>query len=292
MKKIYNKSIPLVYWNEPNFGDILSPYILSRLSDREIVHKECFRGNRYVVLETIKRLTGYIKKPLKSINYPFERNLLAVGSIISWGNNSSVVWGSGFMNTADKFNGEYRILAVRGKYTDEKLEKMGYNKCGVYGDPALLLPLVYKPQVKKRHEIGIIPHITEADYFIGKYSEDYKVIDLRTFDVEQVIDDICSCDCILSTSLHGIIVAHTYGIPAVWIKKNYINTDGFKFNDYFSSVDIPIYKGVEDYEELIVDKASRDIFLETNKNIVLPNCSLETLRTNLLSVAPFDVKFK
>lgn len=50
------------------------------------------------------------------------KNLLAIGSIISWGNKHSIVWGSGFINEQQKFKGG-TIYAVRGKYTDAKLKK-------------------------------------------------------------------------------------------------------------------------------------------------------------------------
>lgn len=283
-------TISLVYWNVPNFGDILSPFIVQRLSEQSIEHKECYRGLRYVFLETLKRLTGYVKKPLSSINYPFQNNLHAVGSILSWGNGCSTIWGSGFMNESDGFKGESKVLAVRGKYTSEKLQKMGFQGCNVYGDPALLLPLLYEPKKIKSCKLGIIPHMSEVDYFINNYADSNKIIDLRTFDVERIIEEICSCEYILSTSLHGIIVAHAYGIPALWIKKHYINTDGFKFKDYFSSVDIDLYDGFESFEELLHDENKMESLFRLHSKYSLPNCNLETLRTRLLGAAPFKIK--
>lgn len=284
-----NRSIPLVYWNVANFGDILSPYIVSRLSGQQVVHKECYRGMRYVIAETLKRLAGRVKKPLESINYPLQRNMLGVGSIIGWGNGSSVVWGSGFMNFADGYRGEHKVTAVRGRYTDEKLQKMGHPGCGVYGDPALLMPLIYRPEAEKKHKAAIIPHITETDQFAAEYAGKAKVIDLRTFDVESVIDQVCSCEYILSTSLHGIIIAHAYGIPAIWVKKNFINTDGFKFKDYFSSVDIREYAGFEDIEGIMNDI---DAFFADNKDIALPHADMDTLRRRLMEAAPFGISEK
>lgn len=282
--------ISLVYWNVPNFGDILSPFIVERLSGKEIQHRECYRGLRYVFLETLKRLTGYIKKPLSSINYPFQNNIHAVGSIVSWGNGSSTIWGSGFMNESDGFKGEAKVLAVRGEYTNEKLQKMGFSGSNVYGDPALLLPLLYEPKSNKDYKLGIIPHMSEVDYFINNYGDTNKIIDLRTFDVERIIDEICSCEYILSTSLHGIIVAHAYGIPALWIKKHYINTDGFKFRDYFSSVHIDIYDGFESFEELIGDENKMKQFFGNHSKLSQPDCDMGELRRKLLNAAPFKIK--
>lgn len=57
-----------------------------------------------------------------------------------------MVWGAGFQNPQDTF-GEGTVLAVRGPLTDDELMKRGYNKCGVYGDPGLLMPLIYQPKI-------------------------------------------------------------------------------------------------------------------------------------------------
>lgn len=45
------------------------------------------------------------------------------------------------------------------------------------------------------------------------------------------------CDIIISSSLHGIVFAHSYGKKALWIEisKNVIG-DGYKFYDYYSSL--------------------------------------------------------
>ena len=59
------------------------------------------------------------------------------------------------------------------------------------------------------------------------------IIDVKQ-DPLKTIDEICSCDMIVSSSLHGIIIAEAYGIDAVWIKlSDKIIGGRFKFNDYF-----------------------------------------------------------
>lgn len=42
----------------------------------------------------------------------------------------------------------------------------------------------------------------------------------------------------MSTSLHGLIVADSYGIPNAWIKQPQdIGGNGYKFDDYYSAFD-------------------------------------------------------
>ncbi|EOG6032459.1 hypothetical protein ACLF23_004360, partial [Klebsiella pneumoniae] len=136
-------------------------------------------------------------------------------------------------------------------------------------------------------------HLKDYDYFKNKYrsNKNIKVIDLKTKDIEFVVDEIISCEYILSTSLHGVIVAQAYDIPTLWIKHNDINTDGIKFYDYFDSVGIKPYDGFEDYESLINDYESAFV---KHANISKITTDLKKMQDNLLSVAPFPVldKFK
>ena len=63
-------------------------------------------------------------------------------------------------------------------------------------------------------------------------------ISILTDDIENLADEIVSCDIILSSSLHGIIFAHSYGIPAYHVQfKDFFNNGNYKFNDYYSSFD-------------------------------------------------------
>lgn len=122
------------------------------------------------------------------------------------------------------------------------------------------------------------------------YASKYTVIDLNTYQIESTIDDICKCDYILSTSLHGIIVAHAYNIPCIWIKKGYIHTDGIKFNDYFSSVDIPLYNGFEDIDDILKSNSTCMEFFNKNKDFSLPATPLFPIQKRLLATAPFPLK--
>lgn len=50
----------------------------------------------------------------------------------------------------------------------------------------------------------------------------------------EVVDAIRSSDVVLSSSLHGLIVAEAYGIPASWIRiSDRLQGGSFKFNDYY-----------------------------------------------------------
>jgi len=283
------KYIKLVYWNKLNLGDLLSPYIVNKLSGLPVKYKDFYflgiKGQIGLLIDFLKgRRT--IKEIMKTLFF-FEKNLLAVGSIMALGNKKSIVWGSGFMNWNESFRGG-KVLAVRGKLTNDKLIAMGFRRCNAFGDPALLLPLIVSPTENKVRDVVIIPHWTEVESFKKKYGEHYKVLDIRTADIENFISELTSCRYVLSTSLHGIILSHAYGIPALWIKKGYIDTDGFKFHDYFSSVDIPFYDGIENFDSYLKEDTWKSLFTEYEKYI-LPYKNIRDIQKKLLSVAPFRV---
>jgi pyruvyltransferase len=105
----------------------------------------------------------------------------------------------------------------------------------VYGDPALLLPLICS-ESKKKYDIGIIPHYKEYALIKNKYP-DHFVINLNNKNPKEVIKQITHCRSIISSSLHGIICAHAYGIPAAWVKfSDIIIGDDTKYKDYFLSL--------------------------------------------------------
>lgn len=283
------KYIKLVYWNKLNLGDLLSPYIVNKLSGLPVKYKDFYflgiKGQIGLLIDFLKgRRT--IKEITKTLFF-FEKNLLAVGSIMALGNKKSIVWGSGFMNWNESFRGG-KVLAIRGKLTNDKLIAMGFRHCNAFGDPALLLPLIVSPTENKVRDVVIIPHWKEVESFKKKYGEHYKVLDIRTADIENFILELTSCRYVLSTSLHGIILSHAYGIPALWIKKGYIDTDGFKFHDYFSSVDIPFYDGIENFDSYLKEDTWKSLFTEYEKYI-LPYKNIRDIQKKLLSVAPFRV---
>lgn len=286
--KFKSGKIKLVYWNEPNFGDMLSPFIIGKLSGQEIIYKELYHNVRDCFCKLVKKILCFKFKDISSILFWWEQNLLAIGSIISVGNKHSVVWGSGYINEKQAFNGG-EVYAVRGKYTDEKLKEEGFRVNPVYGDPALLIPLLISSSKIKTTDVGIIPHWSETDYFKEKFGNRYKIIDLRTCDIKRVIEEITSCRRILSTSLHGIIVSHAYGVPALWIRHNVLHDSNFKFFDYFSSVGIKEYEGFTNIDEILFSEQSYTTFFYKNKDIALPNIDIKTIQRNLLAVAPFDI---
>ena len=89
--------------------------------------------------------------------------------------------------------------------------------------------------------------------------------------------------------MHGLIVSHAYGIPALWIKKRTLHADDIKFKDYLSSVNIQVYEGFKNIEEILSSNQNcLELFLQ-HKDKSLPNLDIKIIQRNLLNVAPFPI---
>lgn len=290
-----HNQIKLIYWKDvPNIGDLLSPYIISKLSGRKIIYKRRWWGWKPYMKEIRRIFVHRQWQDLSDLTHPFERVVLGIGSILKYANYNAVIWGSGFMNSNEILRTEKgKILAVRGCLTAKKIGQE--NKVAI-GDPALLMPLLlHCDTVAPTFEVGLIPHWSEFDVFAKEYStlpsdfqKQSRLINFKSNDIKNVIRQICSCKLILSSSLHGLIIAHAYGIKALWIRKTNCGTDGFKFHDYFSSVQLPLYDGFRNYSEFLTDISGiRKLFSEKGA-LSLPNHNIiSKIQNQLLDTFPY-----
>lgn len=193
----------------------------------------------------VEKMTG--KTPVLTQKYGPHNVNLVIGSIINNAGTTKYcdVWGCGVISRNQTAKKGARFHAVRGPLTRESLIRTGHQCPEIYGDPALLLPKYYQPTVEKEYEIGIIPHYVDYKKTKSQVTDgSVNVIDLTHKNIEEVTDEIFKCKRIVSSSLHGVIVAQAYGIPAIWIiLSNKLSGDGVKFADYFLSVGIPPYRG-------------------------------------------------
>lgn len=193
----------------------------------------------------LKELTGKRLFNYGNLYIPWLKNYCCIGSIIdSLSNKHSIIWGSGIIseNKTLKYK-PLKVCAVRGHLTKQYLESYGIDCPSIYGDPALLLPLVYPVSTKsKKKSIGIIPHIwdfhDEKVLLLSQKIKNSKVINLKEYKhCQDVIKEINECEFIISSSLHGIIISDAYQIPNVWVEfSDKVEGEGFKFRDYFSSI--------------------------------------------------------
>lgn len=199
---------------QANWGDKLNPTLCARLSGRPVI-KPVTRAQRAIT-------------PIYSV----------IGSNLRSAEDNYIVWGSGIMTQDGVVAGKPDIRAVRGPLSRRRVLELGHACPDIIGDPAVLYALFYRPVVTPAFDIGVIRHFREADIPGPVLPPTVSVRDIDiTASLETVVDEILSCRAILSSSLHGSIAAHAYGVPAAWIRlSDRPLGDGTKFRDYFASV--------------------------------------------------------
>nr|WP_173420001.1 polysaccharide pyruvyl transferase family protein [Ensifer adhaerens] len=124
--------------------------------------------------------------------------------------------------------------AVRGKLSQAKVAP---DDDIALGDPAILLPLMW-PKMQARHRVTVIPHFATHQAFVDEFANclprHWSILNLLG-DPETIANEISASDLVVSSSLHGLIVADAYGVPSCWMEPHGdIKGDGFKFADYSS----------------------------------------------------------
>lgn len=202
-----------------NFGDQLSPFILEHFTGLQIEWAP-----------------------------PEEAEIVCIGSVIDslprrgW---NGIVAGAGQLRSDTETDlTEALVLGIRGHYTRSRVRTL---HTPIIADPGLLAcDLVSRPQ-HPRTKTGVMPHWSDSALW-GRVDD----VDNPTFinpldDPLSVLAQIADCDTLVSSSLHGIIVADALGIPrrAERFPSMITIAEGgdFKWDDYGSSLGQPVIFG-------------------------------------------------
>lgn len=229
------------WWNDrPNYGDTLTPLLLHHFAD----------------LEAIWAPVDYAE-------------MIVIGSILEhlpagW---DGMILGAGKLKQfSDVDLKSAQVLGLRGKLT-----ATGVKGDYALGDPGLLASeLVSRPH-EKTVDLCIVPHWSDktlADKFAHlKPRKGLKnlVVD-PTADSMTVINQIASAEKVVSSSLHGIIIADSFKIPrrAERFPNMVKPWEGgeFKWHDYASIFDEPMLFGEKPHtpDERKIEKAQAELF--------------------------------
>lgn len=201
------------WWNDPpnNVGDTLTSWLITK--------------------------AGHVPRYVRAQSA--EHKVVGVGSILSKAGENSTIWGTGAMFASDRISKGTRVKAVRGPLTRTAVHKSGVDCPEVYGDPAVLLPLYYPKSRTDKYKVGIAPHYFDKEKVAKAVAErqDSLLLDV-TKPVEKFVDDVCSCEIVVSSGLHALIIATAYDIPTLWVEfSNKMIGDKTKFKDFLLSVD-------------------------------------------------------
>lgn len=217
-----NSSIKAFWWNKmPNFGDALTPLILSHFADIKQVERDTISRSLVTVCGSI----------LEYIPPDWDGYIVGSGKLFE---NSRL---GSFGSTA-------KILALRGP-----LSARGFSGNFTLGDPGILANELIEP-IKKQWDLGIVPHWRDTE-LVSRFKKlipnKFSIKVINPLDPPlKVISEIGASRRIVTSSLHGMIVADSFGgIPRrVELCEKMANEGGlFKFRDYSASIRMPFELG-------------------------------------------------
>jgi len=204
------KKIKLWWWIDfpGNLGDQITPFIVQKMWGQ---------------VDYVERWWKY--------------KLIGAGSTLWAANPGDVIWGTGMNSATHRTDthdySQVEFLGVRGPLTQQV-----FPQAKVIGDPALLAPLCFPRTVEATEEVGYLPHYVDYRKFDIPEEDEINIMNCNPV---AVLEEMWKYKKIISTSLHGIILAHAYGIPAAWWEPSQnVNGDGTKFRDYGLSVGLDL----------------------------------------------------
>ncbi|MDN5926847.1 MAG: polysaccharide pyruvyl transferase family protein [Hyphomicrobiales bacterium] len=206
--------IELFWWRSPagvNFGDYLSSVIVTKMA----ADADCF-------------LDEERSAPAR---------LLAVGSILHFARDGDVVWGSGVNGKIPIVDHTFRHLdvrAVRGPLTRDFLLRRGIEAPEIFGDPAILIADLLKirfPRPAERADpVAFVPNLHDLSAMQG-WENMISPLDPWW----SVVYRISKARHVISTSLHGLVVADAFGVPCTYLRLSE-EENLFKYEDYVLGV--------------------------------------------------------
>ena len=236
--------VKLYYAPINNMGDDLNRLLMQKVFNQSVAKK--FRVDNFDVMCIGSCLGACFYGQTKR-----EKQIKLMGKkIFSKFSRTGHIWGTGFI---EEYPFEHMKLIrqniqfdmVRGELSRRGVSKILKKDLDIpLGDGGLLAPmLISEKEIIKNGKIGIIPHYREKNdpavaRLMNQFGDDAMLIDVQN-DSIKVITEIASCEYIISSSLHGLIVADAFGIPNTRIKitNNLLGTS-FKFDDYYSAFGI------------------------------------------------------
>ena len=132
-----------------------------------------------------------------------------------------------------------RILAVRGPLTAARL---GLPADTPLGDPGILASMLLTGAPRRRFRRSFVPHFrmyTSAAgvrLVEGMRQAGFTIIQPSLHPIA-VVELIAESDLVLSNGLHGLVLAHSLGIPARLVTSPFaVGEPRFKFEDYWASL--------------------------------------------------------
>ncbi len=234
------KTVKVCYSLRNNIGDSINPLIIERIIGYKVQYAEWNECETSGIGSGLRRF--FMPREELYTRGGAGKKLTGLMTL-----RPCQLWSAGFIRYSDKkeipLRNHLRTASVRGELSKKRIEQiLGKPIECTLGDAGLLAADLLKEKTGKKYRLGIISHQRE----IGEKEWDYLhdtisnsiLLDV-TADPMETLKKMSECECIISSSLHGLVIADSFGIPnRRVVLTDRLAGDGFKFDDYYSAFGI------------------------------------------------------
>jgi len=219
-----DEEIVLAWWARPfpgNFGDWLSPLIVSNYTDSKVLYQS---------------VTRVAKKD----------HIIGLGSIGRFIKSNSVVAGTGISTDDLELNKNAQYVSVRGPITARVVKQSGGPDVESFGDPGVLLSRIL-PMTRgvTNGRIVLVRHFTHRAIPVIKPDnmDELEILVAHPEGIRLLLEELHKYDAVVTSAMHIYISCQSYGIPCALVTfegfEDAVHGNGIKYSDYSMGVDLP-----------------------------------------------------
>lgn len=219
-----DEQIVLAWWARPypgNFGDWLSPLIVSHYTDKKVLYQSVTRAAR-------------------------RDHIIGLGSIGRFIKANSVVSGTGISTDDLELNKNARYVSVRGPITARVVKQSGGPDVESFGDPGVLLSRIVPLERNQTNgRVAFIRHFTHRAIPVLKpeHFDELEVLVSYPDDIRLLLGELIKYDSVVTSAMHVYITCQSYGIPCALVTfegfEDAVHGTGIKYGDYSMGVGLP-----------------------------------------------------
>lgn len=216
-----NSSINLAWWAKPfpgNFGDWLSPLIVSHYTDKKVIFQS-------------------------PVRMAVKDHMIGLGSIGRFIKPNSVVVGTGISTDELTLAKSANYVSVRGPVTARVVKESGGPSVESFGDPGVLISRIFPVERNKTNgRVALVRHFTHRPIplTLDPNMDELDIYMSHPDDIKVLVEALNTYDRVVTSAMHIFITCQSYGIPCALITfegfEDSVHGNGIKYGDYAQGV--------------------------------------------------------
>lgn len=248
-----SSAINLAWWAKPfpgNFGDWLSPLIVSHYTDKKIIFQS-------------------------PVRLALKDHMIGLGSIGRFIKPNSVVVGTGISTDELTLAKNAKFVSVRGPVTARVVKESGGPAIESFGDPGVLISRIFPVErIKTNGRVALIRHFTHKPIplTLDPNMDELDIYMSHPDQIKELVEALNTYDRVVTSAMHIFITCQSYGIPCALITfegfEDSVHGTGIKYGDYAQGVGLdsisPKAVGL-DFKKIDFENLTTDHTISTEK---------------------------